>query len=109
MKAPETLNGQGKTSPTPQVDVPKMDADPWSDWLVQNAKGRVRVFNGLEAQDSKSGFLGALTPSSVGRVGACVRAPTGKVAPGHAQAVAKRSREIRELMSFCISQNLVVE
>ena len=38
--------------------------DEWGDWLVQNAKGRVRVLGGLEAQEHSGPFLGSLSGRS---------------------------------------------
>ena len=68
----------------------------------------MRVFNGLEAHESpQRGFLGALTPSSVGRVG--VRARRREAETLSENRVLARAREVREQMARCISENTVHE
>ena len=63
---------QGKTAPEPvRTDSgskgpdPLQSQDDWGDWLVQNAKGRVRTLGGLGRHET-SGFLGSLSASGGG-------------------------------------------
>ena len=69
---------QGKTAEIPKSlgaravqtqEGPDPLPDHWGEWLVQNAKGRVRVIGGLEVQEPKSPFLGSVEHSSGGSAG----------------------------------------
>ena len=42
---------------------PDLLPDSWGEWLQQNAKGRVRVIRGLEANEPPGSFLGSIDES----------------------------------------------
>ena len=71
--APDTAQGQGKTAVLkPSLGAgtqssgqngPDLLPDSWGEWLQQNAKGRVRVIGGLEANEPPNMFLGSIDES----------------------------------------------
>ena len=85
--------------------------DEWGDWLVQNAKGRVRVLGGLEAREPSEPFLGSIGNHRAESVGTSGRSEGGSSDDNFIDEVTEnvvaKARDIRETMSRHISQGTV--
>ena len=102
---------QGKAEPIP-ADTSSKGADPlsdsWGEWLVQNAKGRVKVLGGLEAQPPAP-FLGSVAHQPGESVGTPARTSSANdcVYVDAVESVSAESRAVREQMAQHIGQNTV--
>ena len=102
---------QGKAEPIP-ADTSSKGADPladsWGEWLVQNAKGRVKVLGGLEARPSTP-FLGSVAHQPGESVGTPARTDSANdcVYVDAVESVIAESRAVREQMAQHIGQNTV--
>ena len=105
---------QGKTAVVPkslgaQVSPAQRGPDPlpdsWGDWLVQNAKGRVRVIGGLEQNESENHFLGSVAQSPGTSVGAEMWSCSDDFEL--AATLVARARDIRERMSKHIREGTI--
>ena len=105
---------QGKTAVVPkslgaQVSPAQRGPDPlpdsWGDWLVQNAKGRVRVIGGLEQNASEVQFLGCVERSPDRSVGAEMWSSSDDYEL--AATLVARARDIRGQMSKHIREGTI--
>ena len=113
--AVSSRDAQGKAEPIP-ADTSSKGPDPlsdsWGQWLVQNAKGRVRVLGGLEAQEPSEPFLGSIDRQPGESVGTPARAASASddskcVHVDAVESVVSESRAVREAMAQHIGQNTV--
>ena len=108
--APDTTQVQGKTAvvkpslgacaPNAQSG-PDLLPDSWGEWLQQNAKGRVRVIGGLQANEPQNMFLGNINESPPACPDTWVGPQVWNCSDDYelAAALCAQARDVRECMS----------